>query len=315
MKYEWQQDRRYNSYADWLTRLFGGRVQKLSINAGFTCPNRDGTLGAGGCTYCNNEAFLPAYCTPEKSITGQITEGIEFHRRRYRRAYRFIAYFQAYTNTYADLDSLMALYAEALGDPAVTGIVIGTRPDCVDDELLDRLALLAHEYFVAVEYGVESVNDETLMRVNRGHDFATSVRAIRETAARGLNVGAHLIFGLPGERPQQIVESADLISQLPLTSLKIRQLQLIRNTAMAAEYHRDPERFSLFSLEEYLDLVVSFTERLSPAIMIDRISGEAPRRLLDDPRDWKVRSSEIAGMFAGRLQQRDTWQGRLWKKS
>ena len=306
-------EHRYNSYADWFGRLFGKRVQKVSINAGFTCPNRDGSLGYGGCTYCLNEAFIPAYCTPEKSVTEQIEQGISFHRRRYRRADAFLAYFQAYTNTYADTAKLMALYDQALSHPAVAGIVIGTRPDCVSSDLLDRLALIAREQFVMVEYGIESVSNETLRRINRGHDFAASVRAVKETAARGLNTGAHLIFGLPGESRSQITESAGVISSLPLKSIKIRQLQLIRGTVMADEYKKDPAAFDLYSLEEYLDLVISFCERLNPSVLIDRISGEAPPRLLDDPRDWHMRSDEIFRLFEQRLAERDTWQGRLYQ--
>jgi len=314
IKYEWGTTRRYNSYADWFAKLFGGRVQKLSINAGFTCPNRDGTLGYGGCTYCNNEAFIPGYCTPEKSVTEQVEQGIAFHLNRYRRAKRYIAYFQAYTNTYGSIENLAGRYDEALNHPSVTGIVIGTRPDCVSSELLDRLAVMARDYFIMIEYGIESVNDATLKRINRGHDFAAAVNAVHETAARGLNVGAHLIFGLPGESRTQIAESAEIISSLPLTSLKIRQLQLIKDTAMAGEYRKDPAAFDLYSLDEYLDLVISFLERLAPSIMIDRISGEAPPRLLDDPRDWHMRSNEIFRLFEIRLEERETWQGKLYKK-
>lgn len=311
--YVWGTARRYNSYADWFAGLFGGRVQKLSINAGFTCPNRDGTLGYGGCTYCNNEAFIPGYCTPEKSVTDQIEQGIAFHRRRYRRAERYIAYFQAYTNTYADIDKLTALYDEALNHPSVVGLVIGTRPDCINGELLDRLAVMARDYFVMIEYGIESVNDDILRRINRGHDFTTAMKALKETELRGLNAGAHLIFGLPGESRSAIADSAEVISSLPLTSLKIRQLQLIKGTAMAMEYRKNPGAFDLYDLEEYLDLVITFTERLSPGIMIDRISGEAPPRLLDDPRDWHLRSSELFRLFEHRLEERNTWQGRLCK--
>ncbi len=313
-KYWWGTARRYNSYADWFTGLFGGRVQKLSVNAGFTCPNRDGTLGYGGCTYCNNEAFIPGYCTPDKSVTEQIEQGIAFHRRRYRRADRYIVYFQAYTNTYAGIEKLSALYDEGLNHPSVAGLVIGTRPDCINGELLDRLAVMARDYFIMIEYGIESVNDDTLRRISRGHDFATAVRALKETAERGLNVGAHLIFGLPGESRRAIADSAEVISSLPLTSLKIRQLQLIKGTAMALEYRQNPGAFDLYDLDGYLDLVISFTERLSPGIMIDRISGEAPPRFLDDPRDWHLRSSELFRLFEHRLEERNTWQGRLCKK-
>ncbi len=314
-QYIWGTSRRYNSYSDWFNNLFGKRVQKVSINAGFTCPNRDGTLGYGGCTYCNNEAFIPLYCTPELSVSSQIEQGIDFHRRRYRRVDSYLAYFQAYTNTYADTERVMQLYDEALNHPAVVGIVIGTRPDCVSGELLDRLAVMARDYFVMVEYGIESVSDVTLRRINRGHDFATAVKAVEETAARGLHTGAHLIFGLPGESRTQIAGSAAAISALPLTSLKIRQLQLVKGTAMADEYKSNPDAFDLFTLDEYLDLVTSFCERLSPSIMIDRISGEAPPRMLEDPRDWHMRSNEIFRLFEQRLEEHDTWQGRLYLNS
>ncbi len=313
--YSWGTARRYNSYADWFNNLFGKRVQKVSINAGFTCPNRDGTLGYGGCTYCNNEAFIPLYCTPDLSVSSQIEQGIDFHRRRYRRVDSYIAYFQAYTNTYADTERLMQLYDEALNHPGVAGIVIGTRPDCVTCELLDRLAVMARDYFVMVEYGIESVSDQTLKHINRGHDFATAAKAVEETAARGLNTGAHLIFGLPGENRTQITASAGVISALPLTSLKIRQLQLVKGTVMADEYKSDPDAFDLYTLDEYLDLVTSFCERLTPSIMIDRISGEAPPRLLDDPRDWHMRSNEIFRLFEQRLEEHNTWQGRLYLNS
>jgi hypothetical protein len=249
------------------------------------------------------------------SVSRQIEQGMEFHRQRYRRADSYLAYFQAYTNTYADTERLMGLYDQALNHPGVAGIVIGTRPDCVNGELLDRLGVMARDYFVMVEYGIESVSDETLKRINRGHDFAAAVKAVEDTTARGINTGAHLIFGLPGESRAQIIASAGVISALPLTSLKIRQLQLIKGTVMADEYRADPDAFDLYTLEEYLDLVISFCERLAPSIMIDRISGEAPPRLLDDPRDWHMRSNEIFRLFEQRLEERDTWQGRLYINS
>jgi hypothetical protein len=312
--YNRETNRRYNSYADWFSTLFGRRVQKVSINAGFTCPNRDGTLGSGGCTYCNNEAFIPVYCTPEISVTEQVEKGIAFHRRRYRRAENFLAYFQAYTNTYAAIERLKSLYDEALSYPGVLGIVIGTRPDCISSDMLDYLAELSRDYFVLIEYGIESTNDDVLRHINRSHDFASSVRAVTETAGKGIYTGAHLIFGLPGESRAQIIDSAATISALPLSSVKIHQLQLVRGTLMAKEYRNNPERFDLYTLEEYLDLVIAFCERLSPSLMIDRISGEVPPRLLDDPREWHRRSNEIFGLFETLLESRNTWQGRLYNK-
>ena len=305
--------KRYHSYNTYMKKIYGERVQKVTVDAGFTCPNRDGTSGYGGCTYCNNEAFIPAYCTPETSVTEQIEKGIEFHRRRYRRADSYLAYFQAYTNTYAGIERLKSLYDEALKHPAVAGLVIGTRPDCVDSELLDWLTVISRDYFVTVEYGIESVSDVTLKRINRGHDFAAAVRAIAETAERGLHTGAHFIFGLPGESRSHIVESAQIISTLPLTSIKIRQLQLVKETVMAHEYRESPDEFDLYTLDVYLDLVIAFAERLSPSIMIERISGEAPPRMLDDPRDWRMRSSGIFRLFEQELEKRDTWQGKMYK--
>lgn len=310
--YTWGSARRYNAYSDWFVRTCGGRIQKLSLNAGFTCPNRDGTKGTGGCTYCNNEAFSPSYCTPEISVTSQIEHGISFHEKRYRRSSGYLAYFQAYTNTYGDITVLKSLYGEALSHPAVKGLVIGTRPDCVNDPLLDWLAELGEKHFLMVEYGIESVYDKTLLRINRGHDYNTSVKAVRATAERGILNGAHLIFGLPGETRQEIVESAAIISELPVNSVKIHQLQLIRDTEMTRQYNVSPEDFDLYSLEEYIDLVTAFCERLSPKIMIDRISGEAPPRMLDDPRTWNIRSSEILKIFEMKLESLDTWQGRLY---
>ncbi|MGB8357018.1 MAG: TIGR01212 family radical SAM protein [Bacteroidales bacterium] len=306
--------RRYNSYTDWFNTLFGRRVQKVSINAGFTCPNRDGTLGYGGCTYCNNEAFIPHYCTPDISVTEQIERGISFHQRRYRRAESYLAYFQAYTNTYSDTGRLKALYDEALSYPGVLGIVIGTRPDCVDNDLLDYLAEMSRDYFVMVEYGIESTDDKVLKNINRGHDFASGVRAVTETAEKGIYTGAHFIFGLPGESREHIIDSSSLISALPLSSLKIRQLQLVKGTLMAEEYRNNPGSFDLYTLEEYLDLVIAFCERISPSLMIERISGEAPPGMLDDPRDWHMRSNEIFRLFEERLEKKDTWQGRLYNK-
>lgn len=311
--YAWGTAKRYNSYTDWFSSYFGKRVQKVSINAGFTCPNRDGTVGYGGCTYCNNEAFIPAYCAPDSSVTEQIEKGIAFHRKRYRRADNYLAYFQAYTNTYAGIDRLRALYEEALRHPAVVGLVIGTRPDCVSSELLDYLSLLARDRFVTVEYGIETVSDVTLKRINRGHSFADSLKAVKETSQRGIRTGAHLIFGLPGESRSQIAASAEVISSMPVNILKIRQLQLISGTVMAREFREKPEDFDLYSLDDYISLVISFIENINPAIMIDRISGEAPPRMLDDPRSWSLRSNEILKLFGERLEERETWQGRLFR--
>ena len=230
MTYPWGDTRRFNSYAGYFRRLFGCRVQKLSVDAGFTCPNRDGTIGEGGCTFCNNGAFTPSYCMPSKSVGQQIAEGIEFHRNRYRSAQRYLVYFQAFSNTYAPLERLKRLYDEALAHPGVAGIVVGTRPDCVDERKLDYFAGLARDRYVALEYGIESTFDATLRAVNRGHDFACARRAVEMTAARGLHVGAHFILGLPGETDAMLLDQVERINALPLTTVKFHQLQVFRAT-------------------------------------------------------------------------------------
>ena len=204
--YSWGDERRYNSYSAYFRQRFGERVQKVAINAGFTCPNRDGKVGFGGCTFCNNEAFTPSYCQPSKSITQQIEEGIEFHRRRYRNASRYLAYFQSFSNTYAPLDILRSRYDEALSHPEVVGVVVGTRPDCVSEEILDYFAELAKSHYVTIEYGIESTYDTTLKAINRGHDFACAEQAVRMTAERGIAVGAHFVLGLPNESDEMILE-------------------------------------------------------------------------------------------------------------
>ena len=278
--YAWGDHRRFNSYSGYFRRTFGGRVQKISVDAGFTCPNRDGKIGEGGCTFCNNGAFTPSYCIPAKSIGRQIAEGIEFHGRRYRAASRYLVYFQSFSNTYAPLERLRALYGEALAYPGVAGIVIGTRPDCVDAEKLDYLAEIARDRYVAVEFGIESTCDETLRAVNRGHDFACARRAVEMAAERGLHVGAHFILGLPGETHESIVVQAGVLSRLPLTTLKMHQLQLIRGTRMALEYRQHPEDFHLFGVDEYIDLVIDYIEHLRPDLVLERFVSQSPNCLL-----------------------------------
>ena len=302
---------RYRRYSDYFRELFGRRVQKLSVDAGFTCPNRDGTIATGGCTFCNNGAFTPSYCRPEKSIRQQIDEGIEFHRRRYREAAQYLVYFQAYSNTYAPVETLRRRYREALAHPEVIGIVVGTRPDCVDDERLDLLAELARESYVAVEYGIESVYDSTLLNINRGHDFATAERAVRMTAERGLHTGAHFILGFPDETDGMILDSARIINRLPLTTVKFHQLQIMRNTAMAAEYDARPERFRTWSIDEYIDLFAELLRRLRPDLVVERFAGEAPPRYHHTEGWGLVRNETLWSMLDRRLEQLDARQGEL----
>lgn len=304
---------RYNEYGSWLTAQLGVKAQKISLNAGFTCPNRDGRVGTGGCTYCNNQTFNPDYCAPTKSITQQLEEGKAFFSRKYPEM-KYLAYFQAYTNTYDSLENLKAKYEEALRVPGVVGLVIGTRPDCMPDSLLDYLEELHRRSFLLVEYGVESVYDKTLLRIHRGHTHAQTVDAIRRTAERGILVGAHVILGLPGESREEMLEEADTLSRLPLTMLKLHQLQLIKGTQMAAEYAAVPEDFHLFSADEYVDLVIDFLERLRPDLVLERFVSQSPASLLARP-GWGLKNHEFVAKVKRRLQERDARQGRLFQLS
>lgn len=304
--------KRYREFGDFLRERFPFKAQKIAINAGFTCPNRDGSKGRGGCTYCNNQTFNPSYCQTDKSVTDQLAEGVRFFSRKYPEM-RYLAYFQAYTSTYGELERLERLYEEALGYPGVVGLVIGTRPDCMPDHLLDYLARLSERALVLVEYGVESTLDRTLRRINRGHDFAEAEEAIRRTAARGIAVGAHLILGLPGESRDEILGHADRLSELPLTTLKLHQLQLIRHTRMALEFERQPEDFHLFTVDEYIDLAIDFIERLDPAIALERFVSQSPKELLIAP-DWGLKNYEFTARVNRRLAERDSWQGKCRAK-
>lgn len=310
MTYPWGDNRRFNSYSNYFTKQFGGRVQKISIDAGFSCPNRDGKLSTGGCTFCSNAAFNPSYCKPEKSIKQQIEEGIEFHQKRYRRASKYLAYFQPFSNTYKPLEKLKGIYQQALEMPEIAGIVIGTRPDLVDEQILQYLNKIQQTHYVMLEYGVESVYDETLKRVNRGHNFATAERAIRLTAQYGIPCGAHFIFGLPGETKAMMLDAADIISRLPLTTVKFHQLQIFKDTKMAEEYQQHPEHFHLFDLEEYIDFVIDFAERLNPDIVIERFAGEVPPRYLVSEPWMKLRYDEVLAKIEKRMEERGTWQGK-----
>lgn len=322
--------KRYNSFVGYFKRRYGERLQKIVLDAGFTCPNRDGTVGRGGCSYCDNAAFHPSYSTPGKSLHQQLDEGIGFHKVRYRTTEHYLAYFQSFSNTYAPLARLMELYEEALSHPSVVGIVIGTRPDCVDEEKLDYLADLAGGRvlsgwkrtlagepdrtapIVIVEYGVESCYDTTLQRINRGHDFETARKAIAMTAGRGLDVGIHYILGLPGETRQMMLESCSLINSLPIRSIKFHQLQIVKGTRMEKEYAEHPEDFERFRLDEYLDFFVDILERLRPDLYIERIAGEVPPRFVSETPWGLIRNAELLHMLDARLDERDTWQGRLF---
>lgn len=312
MVYSWGTERRLNAYSDYFKKHFGERVQKITIDAGFTCPNRDGACGTGGCTFCNNRAFNPSYNNPEKSIADQINQGMAFHKKRYRKATRYLAYFQAYTNTYAKLEELSAMYEQALAVPGVIGIVVGTRPDCVDDAILDYFQKLSERCYVVVEYGIESVNNHTLLRVNRGHDVEKSRWAVQETASRGVRVGGHVIIGLPGESHEDFLATATELSQWPLNSIKFHQLQVIKGTAMANEYRDKPEEFQTFTLEEYLHLMMEVTERLNPEIVVERIAGEVTPGM-GVREGWGIRYDGVLRAFEQLLLENDSWQGKRYK--
>ena len=318
--------KRYNTFVGYYKRVYGERLQKLVIDAGFTCPNRDGTVGYGGCSFCDNAAFHPSYSTAGKSIAAQIDEGIEFHQVRYRNTRHYLAYFQSYSNTYAPLTRLKELYLEALSHPHIVGIVIGTRPDCIDEEKLDWLAELkagralpdwSRDGFgspvVKVEYGIESCYDATLLRVGRGHDVAAAERAVRLSAERGLDPGAHFILGLPGESRSMLVDQCSFISSLPLHSVKFHQLQLVKGTRIEKEYAAVPDDFLRLDLPEYLDLVVDILERLRPDLYIERVAGEVPPRFVNETQWGLIRNFQILHLLDDRLSARDTWQGRLFR--
>lgn len=300
-----------NYYNAILKEQFGERVQKISIHAGFTCPNRDGTKGVGGCTYCNNHTFYPEYCSPVKTVTQQISEGILFFHHKYQ-SQKYLAYFQAYTNTYGEIERLKKCYEEALAVPQVVGLVVGTRPDCVSDELLDYFAELSKRYYVMIEYGVESTHNNTLNFINRHHTFEKSVETIKKTSERGILVGAHLILGLPFETREMILNHASELSKLPLTMLKLHQLQIVKGTKMANQYIENPEWFSLMTLDEYINLAIDFVERLNPNIAVERFVSQSPKEFLLAP-EWGIKNFEFADKINKRIIERDTYHGKLFK--
>lgn len=302
----------YNEFGAYLRDRFGCKVQKITIDGGFTCPNRDGTKGHGGCTYCNNRTFNPSFCHRHLSVAEQMKEGISFFSHKYP-SMQYLAYFQAYTNTYDSLENLKARYEEALGVEGCVGIVIGTRPDCMPEKLLDYLADLQKKTFVLVEYGIESTSDKTLLRINRGHDYACAVDAVERTVARDIPVGAHIILGLPGESREVLMQQATELSKLPLTTLKLHQLQLIRGTRMAEEFLLNPEEFSLFTIEDYIETVVDYVERLNPDFVLERFASQSPKELLLAP-DWGVKNHELIEKIKRRMRERDTWQGKIYRR-
>lgn len=289
----------YKDYSHWIREQFPFRVQKISVDAAFSCPNRDGRLSLGGCTFCDNKTFNPSYCDRGKSITQQLEEGKAFFAKKYPEM-KYLAYFQAYSNTYAPLEELKRKYEEALAVDDVVGLVIGTRPDCVSDEALDYLQQLNQRTFLIVEYGIESANDNTLRRINRGHTFDCSRQAIIKAHQRGIITCGHIILGLPGEDEEEMLHQASTISQLPLDIIKLHQLQIIKGTPLAKEYEAHP--FHVFSAEEYVNLVIRYVSQLRNDLVLERFVSQSPPNMVIAPK-WGLKNHEFTDLFNKRIRE------------
>ena len=295
------EDKLYYDFGQFLNRHFDFKVQKIAINAGFTCPNRDGSKGTGGCTYCNNQTFNPEYCKPQLTISQQLEKGKTFFGRKYPEM-KYLAYFQAYTNTYDELSRLRAMYEEALSVDGVAGIIIGTRPDCMPDELLAYLADLAKRTFVLIEYGAESASDATLRLINRGHTWQDTADAVRRTAVRGLLCGLHLILGLPGESEDDMLHTIDCVNELPISTLKLHQLQLIRGTRLARQVADGELTVAQWTADEYIDLCIRIIRRLRKDIALERFVSQSPEELLISPR-WGLKNYEFTNKLNAALRR------------
>lgn len=304
--------KRYNDYGSFIKLNFGERVQKIALDIGFSCPNRDGSKGVGGCTYCNNNTFNPDYCEPEKSIKLQLEHGIEFFSKKGKN-HKYLAYFQAYTNTYSDFESLKKMYLEALSVPKIVGLVIGTRPDCISDEVIDYLSFLSKKYFISLEFGVESTNEKSLLNVNRCHTFEETKATFKKCENKGFHLGAHIIIGLPGESKTDLLNHASEVSKLPIDTLKLHHLQIVKNSVMAVQYKRNPENFDLFSSEEYIDFITDFIGFVRPNIIIERFISEAPKDLLIAPKWNNLKNFEMVAKIDKKLIKKNTWQGKFYK--
>ena len=289
----------YKDYSHWIREQFPFRVQKISVDAAFSCPNRDGRLSLGGCTFCDNKTFNPSYCDRGKSITQQLEEGKAFFAKKYPEM-KYLAYFQAYSNTYAPLEELKRKYEEALAVDNVVGLVIGPRPDCVSDEALDYLQQLNQRTFLIVEYGIESANDNTLRRINRGHTFDCSRQAIIKAHQRGIITCGHIILGLPGEDEEEMLHQASTISQLPLDILKLHQLQIIKGTPLAKEYEAHP--FHVFSAEEYVNLVIRYVSQLRNDLVLERFVSQSPPNMVIAPK-WGLKNHEFTDLLNKRIRE------------
>lgn len=302
----------YNDYSTYIKSIFGHGIRKLSINIGFTCPNRDGSKGYGGCTYCNNNSFSPDYCSPFKTVKEQINDGILFFSAKYKNQ-KYLAYFQSYTNTYGNIEKLKALYLETLEHPLICGLIIGTRPDCISNELLDFFESLTDQYYIGIEFGVESTKNTTLDLINRGHTFEDTMYAYEISGNRKIHLGAHLIIGLPGEDEGDILNHIEKLNRLPLNTVKFHQLQIVKNTVMAHQFKTNPGFFNLFSVEDYINLMTKIIPRLRPDIVIDRFVSSSPNELLVAPNWNGLKNSDVAQQIKTVLNEKDLWQGKLYK--
>lgn len=297
----------YNDFGTWIRKILPYKVQKISIDAGFSCPNRDGRIGRGGCVYCDNRTFNPSYCDRNKTVSEQLEEGKAFFRKKYP-SMKYLAYFQAFTNTYGDIEKLKELYEEAINTEDVVGLVIGTRPDCISDELLDYLEELNKRTFLIVEYGIESVNNETLKRINRGHTFECAAKAVSETSRRNIITCGHVIIGLPGEDSEESIRQASVISSLPIDILKIHQMQIIKGTELAREYEKNP--FHTYSIDEYIELITNYIQHLRKDLVIERFVSQSPSELLIAPK-WGLKNHEFTNKLVNHIKKTGAYQGKL----
>jgi radical SAM protein (TIGR01212 family) len=300
-----EETKHYNDFSTWLRRQLGCKVQKISIDAGFSCPNRDGTLATGGCVFCDNKAFSPAYCRGNKSVKRQVEDGISFFKKKYKDM-KYLAYFQAFTNTYAPVEHLKSLYEEALSVEDVVGIVIGTRPDCVSDDILNYLEQLNRQTFMIVEYGIESTDNKILKRINRGHTYECSVRAIERTKERDILVGGHVILGLPGMTEEDCIREVERLNNTQLDILKLHQLQVVKDTRLAEEYLEKP--FKVFNIDEYIRLVATLIKHIRPDMILDRFISQSPAEMLIAPK-WGIKNYEFANALDNYLAKNNIYQG------
>lgn len=300
---------RYYAYNYYLRQRYGRRIQKVSVDAGFTCPNVDGTVAVGGCTFCDNRSFSPSRRLPRQAIASQIDEGIRRLKRRYD-CNDFMAYFQPATNTYAPVERLRKVYTEALAHPQVIGLAIGTRPDCVPDPVLDLIAEFAARTHVSVEYGAQTIHNRSLDWMNRGHHHDALLDAVARSQGRGFEICVHMILGLPGESAEDMRASARELARLPIDAVKLHNLYAVHDTPLADQVARG--EVALMERADYVRSLVDFLELLPPHIVVERISGDAPPDYFVGP-SWCLDKPAVKLAIQHELEQRDTWQGKAYR--